>query len=377
MRADATFPEVAGGLVISADRGRVRRFGPDGREGGGVLYGQEFLGPIHRWDVAGGEPLSPLPTGAEGMSEGGLAADEDGRVLISVGQSGAVWRWDLTVPEPRAQLLGADQDAAPAVVPSGSGPLALFRSGVTVAGVRLPDKQLIVATGGDEGIERYDVLEDRRRESSPTGATVWTVTSGVWPDGRPFFAAGTADGRVHLVDARAGARMRRAWPVPEQDVLAVAVTALSDGSLLLATGGHDRRITRWNAVTGERLGPPSEAGEYAVMELHLRTLPDGRTVPAVGRRDGSLTVVASPFVTRSSQAGAFHSGSRPMKPSNLVWASASSFTGTRGPYCPEDRISCSMGSMPATSRAQSSGSSRSSWPVARARSHACMKTSVV
>ncbi len=70
-------------------------------------------------------------------------------------------------------------------------------------------------------------------------------------------------------------------------------------------------------------------------------------------------------------------GSRPMKASSLVWASASSFTGTLGPYCPDDRMTSSIGSIPASNWAQASGSRRSSWPVARARSQVCMNTSAV
>ena len=70
-------------------------------------------------------------------------------------------------------------------------------------------------------------------------------------------------------------------------------------------------------------------------------------------------------------------GSRPMKPSIRSCTGASSGTATRGPYWPDDRSSSSMGSMPASSSAQRSGSSVSSWPVARARSHVCMKTSTV
>ena len=39
-------------------------------------------------------------------------------------------------------------------------------------------------------------------------------------------------------------------------------------------------------------------------------------------------------------------GSRPMKPSSLVWVSASLGTSTRGPYWPEERITCSICSIP-------------------------------
>ena len=54
------------------------------------------------------------------------------------------------------------------------------------------------------------------------------------------------------------------------------------------------------------------------------------------------------------------SGSRPMKPSRRVWASASSGTGTAGPYCPDDRNSSSMGTIPASRSAHVWGSRRSS-----------------
>ena len=39
-------------------------------------------------------------------------------------------------------------------------------------------------------------------------------------------------------------------------------------------------------------------------------------------------------------------GSRPMKPSSLVWVSALPGTSTRGPYWPEERITCSICSIP-------------------------------
>ena len=41
-------------------------------------------------------------------------------------------------------------------------------------------------------------------------------------------------------------------------------------------------------------------------------------------------------------------GSRPIRPSSLVWASASSGTGTRSPYCPEAASMSAIGSMPSS-----------------------------
>jgi NAD(P)-dependent dehydrogenase (short-subunit alcohol dehydrogenase family) len=64
-------------------------------------------------------------------------------------------------------------------------------------------------------------------------------------------------------------------------------------------------------------------------------------------------------------------GVRPMNASSLVWTSASSGTWTRGPYWPLCRNASSIGSMPSSIAAHLSGSSVSSWPVARAKWSIC------
>ena len=70
-------------------------------------------------------------------------------------------------------------------------------------------------------------------------------------------------------------------------------------------------------------------------------------------------------------------GSRPMNPSSRVCGSASAGTGTAVPNWPDYRIASAIATMPASCSSQAAGSSRSSWPVARARSQVCMNTSVV
>ena len=66
-----------------------------------------------------------------------------------------------------------------------------------------------------------------------------------------------------------------------------------------------------------------------------------------------------------------------MKARILICGPASAGTPTLGPYWPEERMASSYCSMPASSWPQKPGSSRSSWPVALARSQVCMKTSAV
>ena len=71
------------------------------------------------------------------------------------------------------------------------------------------------------------------------------------------------------------------------------------------------------------------------------------------RRHRALIVPAEslPPVTGESVLAWWHPApggrrSRPMKPSSLVWVSAPPGTSTRGPYWPEERITCSICSIP-------------------------------
>ena len=67
-------------------------------------------------------------------------------------------------------------------------------------------------------------------------------------------------------------------------------------------------------------------------------------------------------LVRSDQPSeaAAQDGSRPMNPISWSCGPASGGTGTRAPYCPDDRSISSIGSIPASRSAQSCGSSRSS-----------------
>jgi hypothetical protein len=55
-----------------------------GADGLDVLFGQEYQGPIHRWDAVTGEPIGrPLPQGGHGIATGGMAVTPDGRVMLA------------------------------------------------------------------------------------------------------------------------------------------------------------------------------------------------------------------------------------------------------------------------------------------------------
>jgi Glyoxalase-like domain len=88
--------------------------------------------------------------------------------------------------------------------------------------------------------------------------------------------------------------------------------------------------------------------------------------PTTAVRFGWSPLASDPGRSNSSvgmdqpSEAATQDGSRPMNPTSWSCGPASGGTGTRAPYCPDERSNSSIGSIPASRSAQSCGSSRSS-----------------
>ncbi|MCY1144237.1 WD40 repeat domain-containing protein [Actinoplanes sp. Pm04-4] len=318
---------------------------PDGR----LLFSVDQSATLWRWDLASWQ-AEALLVGRSRVTAPAVVPSASGPLCVVGDEQGSVRRWDLA-----GRPVGGDVAGHPAKVqkliavpglfvsagqdgarcwdaatgePAGD-PSALAPTCYGLAAARLPDGRLMAATGTHEGILRFEPLTGDLEPLDPDDETlVWTVANGTWPDGRPFFAGGTDDGLVQVVDAETGEPLRRPLKVSKAQVLAVALTTLEDGTVLLASGGEDRRILRWNAVTGEQIGDALEVGEYWVMGLSFESgvlvsvdddgevrrwhavtgepagaepsprgvtaiLADGRTVRAIGGEDGSLTATMS------------------------------------------------------------------------------------
>ena len=124
------------------------------------------------------------------------------------------------------------------------------------------------------------------------------------------------------------------WPSPRRPRWAARCSAC---------GTSVRPPRRWPSTGSRPAGAPGS-------RRHRRGGRDrggGRAVvPAAGTlRQPGRAGTAAPGGQLHGAAGQY--GSRPMKPSSRVWASASAGTSTRAPYWPEERIISSIGSIPA------------------------------
>ena len=225
-------------------------------------------GRLRRWDTVGrpvGDDLLGHPAAVQDLLAVSASPASGGRtILVSAGRDGARC-WDAVTGEPVGDPL--------VPLPVGNG----------LAAAWLPDAQLILATGTEDGIDRInavtgaDAVGDAAADAVGD-AVVWDVAAGVLPDGRPFFAAGDADGSLHLLDAATGQARRTSLHDLESQVLAVAAATLADGTVMLAAGGEDRSILRWDAAVGLSIGAPLVTGEWPVVRLAFHPLPDGRTL---------------------------------------------------------------------------------------------------
>jgi WD40 repeat protein len=238
-----------------------------------VVFTAGEQGDLRRWDLAG-RPLRPDPIGHPAAVSQVIPVPSSPYsvlpgVLVSLGIDGA-------------RCWNAENGAE-----VGRPPFDPIPIGYAMAAAWLPDGRLMLAGATDDGLARAEVFSGSYQEEAPDaaeeddvldGLSMMDVVSGLWPDGRPFFAAACANGAVRLVDAATGDRMRPALTGLDSSALAVAVTALEDGTVLAAAGGEEQTILRWKAVTGEPVGHPLETAGAFVMRLAFRALPDGRVV---------------------------------------------------------------------------------------------------
>lgn len=113
--------------------------------------------------------------------------------------------------------------------------------------IRPPGGRMLLASGGEEGVCRWDLLTGEPPSGNLTeGDTIWSVAAGGLPDGRSILAGAGNDYLVYRWDAVTG------QPI----VSSLSSTTLPSGQILLASSDHEGDIRRWDAVTREPIGRP-------------------------------------------------------------------------------------------------------------------------
>ncbi|MCO5968240.1 WD40 repeat domain-containing protein [Actinoallomurus soli] len=158
----------------------------------------------------------------------------------------------------------------------------------SLTAVCLPEGRMLVASGGEDGVCRWDALTG---EALPghlcPGTNVWSVASGTVPDGRSILVAAGQD-QVDRWDVVTGEPVGAPLRGHGISVKSIDVIALPDGSTMIASGGEDAAIRRWDAVSGAPLGTPLDDHEGQVSELASAALPDGRILLAGADSDGVI-----------------------------------------------------------------------------------------
>ncbi|MFF5077404.1 WD40 repeat domain-containing protein [Actinoplanes sp. NPDC000266] len=280
---------------------------PDGR----ILFSVDQSGTPWRWDLSRPEPVAEaLPVTTRPVTALAIVPSARGPLCVTGEERGRLRRWDASgepvgddlaghpsgVHQLTAVLGGRDNERPAILVSSGrdgircwnavtgervGDPSVSVPAGNGLAAVWSPDGRLMVASGVEDGILRFDALRfDALRGGDPAvdpaEETVWDVAAGTLPDGRGFFAAGAADGHVHLLDAETGEALQPPLPASASPILAVAVTTLADGTVMLAAGGEDRKVVRYDVTTGGRIGSPLPVGRWFAVRLAFGSLSGGR-----------------------------------------------------------------------------------------------------
>jgi WD40 repeat protein len=154
--------------------------------------------------------------------------------------------------------------------------------------VCLPEGRMLVASGGEDGVCRWDALTG---EALPghlcPDINVWSVASGIVSDGRSILVAAGQD-QVDRWDAVTGEPVGAPLRGHGISVRSIAVIALPEGSTMIASGGEDATIRRWDAITGAPLGTPLDDHKGQVSGLASVALPDGRILLASADSDGVI-----------------------------------------------------------------------------------------
>ncbi|MGW0844987.1 WD40 repeat domain-containing protein [Streptomyces sp. NPDC002787] len=169
-----------------------------------------------------------------------LGAGPDGIPLLfsSVPDGSEISRWDMSAGK---QVWCYDEGM------SGCNDLAL---------VRLPGGGPLLAAATEDGIEWWDALTGAyRSEMAWEDSTVWALSAGTLPDGRPALFGAGHDGEVYRWDGATGEPLGSSGG--RGPMMAVGFVPSPDGSGgVLVSGDESGRVWRWDPVTGDRLGEP-------------------------------------------------------------------------------------------------------------------------
>ncbi|WP_327356335.1 WD40 repeat domain-containing protein [Streptomyces sp. NBC_01304] len=191
------------------------------------LTGQE----IRRFSSGFGYGVGPL-----------LGARRDGQPLLfsSVPDGSEVSCWDIRTGD----RVWSDDEGM-----SGCNDTAL---------VELPDGQLLLAVATEDGIEWWDALTGQHRpEMTWEDWTIWAVTHGMLPDGRPILLGVGHNGMMYRWDAVDGEELGASSAEDDQgSMMAVGFVPSPDGIGVAVSGDEAGQIWRWNAASGDQMGQP-------------------------------------------------------------------------------------------------------------------------
>ncbi|WP_028812536.1 AAA family ATPase [Streptomyces flavidovirens] len=165
-----------------------------------------------------------------------------------------------------------------------------------VAGVVLPDGQVLVLAGGDNGAVRvWDLVSGQPALPPLTGhgGGVSEMAGLELPDGRALALVGCRDGTVHVWNLIEGQPASHPLSAPGLFIVhAVAGVVLPDGrALVLAAGdSEDHAVHVWDLDSGQPLLPPLTGALHSVRAVAGLVLPDGRPLAFAGDTRGTVMV---------------------------------------------------------------------------------------
>ncbi|WP_439678201.1 nSTAND1 domain-containing NTPase [Embleya sp. MST-111070] len=311
-------------------------FSPDGH----TLVTSAHDDTVRLWDVATGNPLTPLAGDTKDVES--VAFSPDGRTLATGGFDKTVRLWDVATRNLLTTLTGhTNTVASVAFSPDGH---TLATSGGLDKTVRLwdvatgktlttltghtnavysvefgPDGRTLATNGDDHTARLWDAATGkslttftdvtRPVEFGPDGHTLATAsddgTVRLWdatgrplttltghtavksvafgPDGHTL-ATGSGDGTVRLWDVATGITLTTLTPHTEaghdEHTDGVFSVAFSPDGHTLATGSADKTVRLWDVATGKLLG--TRAGHLDFV-FSVAFSPDGRTLASLGK----------------------------------------------------------------------------------------------
>ncbi|WP_208639429.1 WD40 repeat domain-containing protein [Streptomyces bobili] len=162
-------------------------------------------------------------------------------LLVSSGDDGwEVCRWDIRTGD----RVWCDGEGM-----SGCNSMAL---------VPLSGGGVLLAVGTEDGIEWWNALTGQRRPGWIwEDRTIWDVSVGELPDGRPILLGAGHDGVMYRWDPVTGELLGTSPAgVGGGSTMAVGFVPSPDGAGLVVSGDEAGRISRWNAVDGCQVGEP-------------------------------------------------------------------------------------------------------------------------